>query len=110
MAGAGETRPAAAPRLSPDRHRHRPGARGGGRAQQAAGRPAGGRAVMIRPFAELLVGHAARRAPSSDAPWAQAMRHEVDAIENDYAALHWSAGCVFATYSGRVNPMRLAPL
>lgn len=65
---------------------------------------------MIRPLAELLVRYATGRMPASDQAWARAMQHEVDSIENDYAALHWAAGCVFATYSGRVNPMRMAPV
>lgn len=58
--------------------------------------------------AHLLVRHAARRLPFTRAAWAEPMRHEVDSLESDLAALRWAAGCVIATYSERIDLMRAA--
>ena len=46
-----------------------------------------------RRIAVLLAGHASTvlpRARSASSPWAEAMRHELDYIDDDRAALHWA--------------------
>ncbi len=68
---------------------------------------------LARRIAHILAGHAARRLPEARAAWGDPMRAEVDAIENDLAALHWAAGCLIATYGERTTFMKtisLAPL
>jgi flagellar motor component MotA len=69
--------------------------------------------VLARRIAHILAGHAAQRLPSQRAAWGDPMRAEVDAIENDLAALQWAAGCLLATYGERITPMKtmsFAPL
>lgn len=61
--------------------------------------------AAVRPFATRLAHHAANCLPHRRADWADAIRHEVDFIENDKAALRWAVGCVIASYAERINPM-----
>lgn len=65
---------------------------------------------LTRLMAHALAHHAARGLPFERTAWAEPMRQEVDAIEDDLAALRWAAGCVVATYSERITTMSLAPL
>ena len=65
---------------------------------------------IARHLAHALANHAAGTLPWARASWAAPMRQEVDAIEDDLAALRWAAGCVVATYSERITTMSLAPL
>lgn len=51
----------------------------------------------LRQVAVKLAQHAAAVLPGAS-PWAQAMRRELDYIENDRAALAWALGCVLASY------------
>jgi hypothetical protein len=55
-----------------------------------------------RRWAVTLVRHTARVLPVTRAPWADAMRHELDYIEDDGAALRWALGCVVASYKARL--------
>jgi hypothetical protein len=58
-----------------------------------------------RRIAMLLAQHASRvlpRARSARSPWAEAMRRELDYIEDDRAALHWAIGCVTASYTAQL--------
>ena len=55
-----------------------------------------------RRIAVMLAEHASRvlpRARSAPSSWGDAMRHELDYIENDRAALHWAIGSVAASYA-----------
>jgi hypothetical protein len=54
-----------------------------------------------RRIAVKLARHAASVLPAAS-PWAQAMRRELDYIENDRAALAWALGCVLASYKARL--------
>jgi hypothetical protein len=53
-----------------------------------------------RRLAATLARHAAWVLPG--APWADAMRRELDYIENDRAALGWALGCILASYRARL--------
>jgi|SRR5262245_26215079 len=53
----------------------------------------------FRRLAVSLARHAAWLLPS--ALWAQAMRHELDYIADDKAALRWAFGCMLASYQAR---------
>lgn len=58
-----------------------------------------------RRIAVLLAQHASRvlpRARSARSPWAEAMRRELDYIEDDRAALRWAIGCVTASYTAQL--------
>lgn len=48
-----------------------------------------------------LAQHASRVLPGAG-PWAEAMRHELDYIEDDAAALRWAIGGLLASYRARV--------
>ena len=65
---------------------------------------------MMRHIAALLVRHAAGTLPGHRAQWAVPMQHEVDAIENDMAALRWAVGCVVASYTERTHGMKTTSL
>jgi hypothetical protein len=61
-----------------------------------------------RRLAVTLARHAARVLPG--ATWAQAMRHELDYIADDKAALRWAFGCMLASYKFRfTHRPRLSP-
>ena len=55
-----------------------------------------------RRIALRVVGHASRVMPGARSGWADAMRRELDYIEDDRAALRWAIGCVAASYSARL--------
>jgi hypothetical protein len=55
-----------------------------------------------RRLAVKLARHAALALPGARSPWAEAMRRELDYIENDRAALRWAFGCVLASYKARL--------
>jgi hypothetical protein len=49
-----------------------------------------------------LAQHASWALPGAQSPWAEAMRRELDYIEDDRTALHWALGCVLASYKARL--------
>src|SRR5260370_7716542 len=51
-----------------------------------------------RRWAVKLAQHASWVLPGAQSPWAEAMRRELDYIEDDRAALRWALGCVLASY------------
>jgi len=53
-------------------------------------------------WATRLAQHAASVMPGARSPWADAMRRELDYIEQDSAALRWALGCVLASYRLRL--------
>jgi hypothetical protein len=55
----------------------------------------------FRRLALTLARHAAWVLPSAPSSWAQAMRHELDYIADDKAALRWALGCMLASYKAR---------
>jgi hypothetical protein len=55
-----------------------------------------------RRLAARLAEHAARVLPGAQTPWAQAMRRELDYIEDDATALRWALGCILASYRTRL--------
>jgi hypothetical protein len=55
-----------------------------------------------RRWAVKLAQHASRVLPGARSPWAEAMRRELDYIEDDRAALRWALGCVLASYKARL--------
>jgi pimeloyl-ACP methyl ester carboxylesterase len=55
-----------------------------------------------RRLAVKLARHASWVLPGARSPWADAMRHELDYIEDDPAALRWALGCVLAGYKARL--------
>jgi pimeloyl-ACP methyl ester carboxylesterase len=55
----------------------------------------------FRRLAVTLARHAARVLPGASSSWAQAMRHELDYITDDTAALRWAFGCMLASYKAR---------
>src|SRR5215475_2080245 len=64
----------------------------------------------FRRLADTLARHAARVLPSAPSSWAQAMRHELDYIADDRAALRWAFGCMLASYQARLmRRPRLSP-
>ena len=65
---------------------------------------------FARQLAHGLVHHAAHGLRWERTAWAEPMRREVDAIEDDLTALRWAAGCVVATYSERITTMSTASL
>src|SRR5712691_10318810 len=55
-----------------------------------------------RRLAVKLAQHASWVLPGARTPWAEAMRRELDYIEDDPAALRWALGCVVASYKARL--------
>lgn len=55
-----------------------------------------------RRIAMKLVRHASRVLPGAQSDWAEAMRREIEYIEDDAAALRWAIGCVTASYATRL--------
>ena len=55
-----------------------------------------------RRWAVELAQHAAWMLPGAQSPWAEAMRRELDYIEDDRGALRWALGCVLASYKARL--------
>jgi hypothetical protein len=56
-----------------------------------------------RRWAVKLAQHAPGVMPGARAPWADAMRRELDYIGDDAAALRWALGCVVASYRARLT-------
>jgi hypothetical protein len=65
-------------------------------------------AIWWRHIARKAVRHASWVLPDSRSIWAEAMRRELDYIENDRAALRWAAGCIIASYAARLAALRQA--
>jgi hypothetical protein len=59
------------------------------------------RASPLRRLASALIAHAADVLPPLRSPWGEAMKHELDHIEDDVEALKWGVGCVIASYLER---------
>ncbi len=55
-----------------------------------------------RRWAVKLAQHASSVLQGAQSPWADAMRRELDYIEDDPAALRWALGCVLASYRTRL--------
>jgi len=55
-----------------------------------------------RRLAVTFALHAARILPGAGSPWADAMRRELDYIDNDSAALRWALGCMLGSYRARL--------
>src|SRR6266852_4693815 len=55
-----------------------------------------------RRMALKVAQHASWVLPGVRSPWADAMRRELDYIEDDRAALRWAVGCVMASYTARL--------
>jgi hypothetical protein len=55
-----------------------------------------------RRWAVKFAQHASWVLPGARSPWADAMRRELDYIEDDRAALRWAVGCVLASYKARL--------
>jgi pimeloyl-ACP methyl ester carboxylesterase len=55
-----------------------------------------------RRWAVKLAQHTSWVLPGAQSPWAEAMRRELDYIEDDAAALRWALGCVVAGYRARL--------
>jgi hypothetical protein len=55
-----------------------------------------------RRWAVKLARHAAWVLSGTQSPWAEAMRCELDYIEDDRAALQWALGCIVASYKVRL--------
>jgi hypothetical protein len=55
-----------------------------------------------RRLAMSLAQHASWVLPGAG-PWAEAMRHELDYIEDDFAALRWATGGLLASYRVRLG-------
>src|SRR5258708_36207308 len=58
-----------------------------------------------RRLAVRLVQHASWVLPGAG-PWAEAMRHELDHIADDAAALNWALGSLLASYRARLAQLR----
>jgi hypothetical protein len=56
-----------------------------------------------RRLAVRLARHASQILPGARSPWAEAMRRELDYIEDDPAAVRWALGCVLASYRARLT-------
>lgn len=61
------------------------------------------RVSIARRIAFVLMRHVFRVLPPARSEWGEAMRRELDHIENDWEALRWSAGCVVVSYVQRAN-------
>jgi hypothetical protein len=57
---------------------------------------------LVAAIAMKLAQHASSVLPGARSPWAEAMRRELDYIEDDAAALRWALGCVLASYKARL--------
>jgi hypothetical protein len=56
----------------------------------------------LRMIAVVLAEHASHVMPRMRSPWADAMRRELDYIEDDHAALRWAIGSVSASYAAQL--------
>jgi hypothetical protein len=60
------------------------------------------RSGQWRRIACKIARHASWVLPGARSGWAEAMRRELDYIEDDRAALRWAIGCVTASYAQRL--------
>lgn len=60
-----------------------------------------------RRLALRLMDHAFAVMPAERCDWAEAMRAEFAVMPTDRDALAWAAGCVWASYCERIDPMNL---
>jgi hypothetical protein len=58
-----------------------------------------------RRIALKLARHASWVLPGAGSPWADAMRRELDYIDDHRAALRWAVGCVLASYTARLTAL-----
>jgi hypothetical protein len=58
---------------------------------------------QLRRLAVTLAQHAVWMLPGPPSSWAQAMRHELDYIADDSAALRWAFGCMLTSYKARLT-------
>jgi pimeloyl-ACP methyl ester carboxylesterase len=58
-----------------------------------------------RRLAIRIAQHGSWVLPGARSPWADAMRRELDYIEDDRAALRWAIGCVMASYAARFRAL-----
>jgi hypothetical protein len=63
--------------------------------------------MKTRRFAERLMDHAGAVMPPERREWAEAMRAEFAALPQGREALAWAAGCVWASYCERIQPMNV---
>lgn len=56
------------------------------------------RSTVSRSLANALMSAAERVVPRARSPWAQAMRSELDQIDDDSAALVWALGCFISSF------------
>jgi hypothetical protein len=56
------------------------------------------RITLLRRISCALITHASNVLPPSRSQWAEAMKSELDYIENNLEATKWAAGCVIASY------------
>jgi hypothetical protein len=59
-----------------------------------------------RRIARKVADHASWALPGARSGWADAMRRELDYIEDDRAALRWAIGCVMASYAARLAALQ----
>jgi hypothetical protein len=105
LAGGRTSRLAATPRLQADRIRAGPcsGTRTGGDRCRAGGSLGMNASPgWWRRRAVELARHASWVLAGAQSPWAEAMRRELDYIEDDRTALRWAVGCVLASYKARL--------
>lgn len=57
-----------------------------------------GHRSLLRRAALMFAAHAKRIFLKRSAFWADGMEHEAHYIQNDWSALSWAVGCVFASY------------
>jgi hypothetical protein len=65
------------------------------------------RPTFHRLLADAVVRHATGVLPRGRAAWAAAMREEIRHMSDDRQALRWSLGCLRASYSERMQIMKL---
>jgi hypothetical protein len=58
-----------------------------------------------RRIARKVAAHASWALPDARSDWADAMRRELDYIEDDRAALRWAIGCAMASYAARLTAL-----
>ena len=57
--------------------------------------------ISRRRLAVMLAEHASKVMPCARSPWTEAMRRELDYIEDERAVLYWAIGCVTASYAAQ---------
>ena len=55
------------------------------------------RPSLLRRIASALMAYAAEILPRARSSWAEAMKHELDQVEGDRAAVTWAVGCLLAS-------------